>query len=37
MTVQELINALRSHNPDANIEVWGTAAAPGCASTEAEP
>ena len=25
MTVQELIKALRSHNPDANIEVLGTA------------
>lgn len=24
MTVQELINALRSHNPDAIIGVWGT-------------
>lgn len=25
MTVQELIDALSAHNPDANIEVWGTA------------
>lgn len=27
MTVQELINALRSYNPDANVMAWGTAAA----------
>lgn len=26
MTVQELINALRSYNPDANVMAWGTAA-----------
>lgn len=25
MTVQELIDALSAYNPDANIEVWGTA------------
>lgn len=24
MTVQELINALRSYNPDAIVGVWGT-------------
>lgn len=27
MTVQELINALRSYNPDANVMAWGAAAA----------